>query len=242
LNNALSLATTVFEKRERLWNQNIGTEIEYLQAKNQVESLEKSLATANTQLAKAALYAPISGSVDQVFVNQGEMAGPGAPVMRVVNLDKVQITADVSEAYVGKVEKGDWVTVAFPSMDLETKAKVTAVSQVINPNNRTFGLEVEYDNRDGKLKPNLVGLIRLRSGYESDRVMIPSRLVQSAFNGDFVYIMDTNKGMALRRDVQLGRSYQGHTVILDGLEGKELLVDGGFRNVSDSTLVVIKSL
>ena len=242
LNNALSLATTVFEKRERLWNQNIGTEIEYLQAQNQVESLKKSLATANTQLGKAALYAPISGTVDQVFVHQGEIAGPGAPVMRVVNLSRVQITADVSEAYVGKVDMGDVVTVAFPSMGLETTAKVTAVSQVINPNNRSFGLEVEYDNRDGKLKPNQVGLIRLRSSFETDRVIVPSRLVQSAYNGDFVYVMDPDQGLALRRSVDLGHSFSGSTVILDGLKGDEILVDGGFRNVSDSTLEVIKSL
>lgn len=242
LENQLELARTVFEKRDNLWRQNIGSEIEWLQARNNVESLEKSLATARAQLDKAALRSPISGTVDRVFVNQGEMAGPGSPILRVVNLGKVQIEADVSEAYLGKVAKGDVVRVRFPSIDRVYEAPVTAVGQVIDPNNRTFTMEVSLDNADGALKPNLVGIIRLRNHYEEDRVLVPSRLVQSAFSGDFLYVLDDSRHYALRRNVTLGHSYDGQTVIAEGLDGTETLIDGGFRNVSDSTLVAVHGL
>lgn len=237
LENQLDLARTVFEKRDRLWQQQIGSEIEWLQAKNNLEALEKSLATAQTQLSKAALRSPITGTVDMVFVQKGEMAGPGAPVLRVVNLSQVQVRSDVSEAYIGKVSRGDAVQVDFPAIGKRYESPVTAVSQVIDPNNRTFSLEVALNNRDGMLKPNLVGSIRLRNTFEPDQVLVPSRLIQSAFFGDFLYIMDPNSGRALRRDVELGPSYDGTTVIRKGLKAGELLVDGGFRNVSDSTLV-----
>ncbi len=239
LENQLELAQTVFEKRDRLWQQEIGSEIEWLQARNNVESLEKSLATAQTQLSKAALRSPISGTVDKVFVNQGEMAGPGAPVVRVVNLSKVQVRSDVSEAYLGKVSRGDTVKVHFPNIGATYESRVSAVGQVIDPNNRTFSMEVAINNADGKLKPNQVGTIRLRNRFEPNQVQVPSRLVQSAFSGDFLYVMDPKSHVALRRSVELGPSYDGMTVVRSGLKAGELLVDDGFRNVSDSTLVAV---
>jgi RND family efflux transporter MFP subunit len=174
-----------------------------------------------------------------VFVNKGEMAGPGAPLIRVVNLNQVQVRSDVSEAYVGKVSKGDVVRVHFPALGETYESPVTAVGQVIDPNNRTFTMEVALNNTDGKLKPNLVGTIRLRNSFEPDQIQVPSRLIQSAFSGDFVYVMDPKRSMALRRDIELGPSYGGKTVIRKGLKSGELLVDGGFRNVSDSAMVAV---
>ena len=242
LENALSLAQTVFEKRQRLWDQKIGSEVEYLQAENNVKSLEKSLATANAQLEKTYVRSPISGTVDKVMLQTGEIAGPGQPILRVVNLDRVQVRADVSEAYVGTVSPGDEVTVRFPGIGFEQKAKVSAIGQVIDPNNRTFTLEVEVNNSDGALKPNLVGNISMLTDNQPDQLQVPSRLLQSAYNGSFVYVVDTIKHQAIRREVILGSSYGGKSVIKEGLKEGEWLVDDGFRNVSDSSYVQIHKM
>ena len=205
LENALSLAQTVFEKRQRLWDQKIGSEVEYLQAENNVKSLEKSLATANAQLEKTYVRSPISGTVDKVMLQTGEIAGPGQPILRVVNLDRVQVRADVSEAYVGTVSPGDEVTVRFPGIGFEQKAKVSAIGQVIDPNNRTFTLEVEVNNSDGALKPNLVGNISMLTNNKPDQLQVPSRLLQSAYNGSFVYVVDTIKHQAITPGSDFGK-------------------------------------
>jgi RND family efflux transporter MFP subunit len=240
LENALSLAKTVFEKRKKLWDQRIGSEVEYLQAENNVQSLEKSLATANAQLEKAFVRSPISGTVDKVMLNTGELAGPGQPILRVVNLDRVQIKADVSEAYVGRIAVGDQVMLRFPSIGLEQQASVSAVGQVIDPNNRTFTLEVDLPNQQGALKPNLVGSISLRTFSAPDQVLVPSRLVQSGYNGSFVYVVDSVARIAVKRDIELGNSSNGKSIVKTGLAGGEWLVDDGFRTVSDSAYVRIR--
>jgi len=242
LENSLSLVRTVFEKRKKLWDQRIGSEVEYLQAENNVQSLEKSLATVNSQLEKTNVRSPISGTVDKVMLNTGELASPGQPILRVVNLDRVQIKADVSEAFVGRIAPGDQVTLRFPSIGLEQPATVSAVGQVIDPNNRTFVLEVDMPNQNGALKPNLVGSISIRTFSAPNQVLVPSRLVQSGYNGSFVYVVDSVERIAVKRDIQLGNSSKGKSIIKAGLAGGEWLVDDGFRTVSDSAFVRIRKL
>ena len=242
LENSLSLARTVFDKRKKLWDQRIGSEVEYLQAENSVKSLEKSLATANSQLEKTNVRSPISGTVDKVMLNTGELASPGQPILRVVNLDRVQIKADVSEAFIGRIAPGDQVTLRFPSIGLEQQAAVSAVGQVIDPNNRTFTLEVDLPNQNGALKPNLVGSISMRTFSAPDQVLVPSRLVQSGYNGSFVYVVDSVERIAVKRDIELGNSANGKSIIKAGLSGGEWLVDDGFRTVSDSAFVRIRKL
>ncbi len=240
LENALSLAKTVFDKRKALWDQRIGSEVEYLQAENNLQSLEKSMATANAQLDKVYVRSPISGTVDKVIINTGEMAGPGQPMMRVVNLDRVQVKADVSEAYLGKIATGDVVSLNFPSIGLKQEAKISAVGQVIDPNNRTFTLEAELSNPGGILKPNLVGSISMKTDFEAAQVLVPTRLVQSDFSGSYVYVVDSVSNISLKREVVLGSSYGGQSVISEGLNGGEWLIDEGYRNVSDSSTVQIQ--
>ncbi|HAE35297.1 MAG: efflux RND transporter periplasmic adaptor subunit, partial [Chitinophagales bacterium] len=182
LQNAYDLAKTVYEKRKALWDQKIGSEIEYLTAKNNMESLELKLNTTRTQLAKTQLKSPISGTVDEIITKTGEMASPGMPLLRVVNLSEVQIECDISEAYLGRVKRGDKVNVSFPSINFESVATITNVGQVINPSNRTFKLQVSLNNRDGMLKPNLLGYLQIREYVEQDQVIIPTRLIQNGVN------------------------------------------------------------
>ena len=234
IQTALDLAETVYNKRKTLWDQNIGSEIEYLQAKNNFESLEKSKKTLEDQIAKTKVRAPISGSVNNVTVNIGEMAG-GMPVMTIVNVSRVQVATEVSEAHIGKVSKGDMVRVTFDGIGFQSDERVTAVGDVLHPKNRTFGLEVEMNNSDRVLKPNMSGTIRIRNTFLEDQVLVPSRLVQSSIAGNYVYVVEG--GEAHRIDISIGSSFDGVTVVTEGLEGNEVLIDGGSRDVSESTLV-----
>ena len=234
LQNAYDLAKTVYEKRKALWDQKIGSEIEYLTAKNNMESLELKLNTTRTQLAKTQLKSPISGTVDEIITKTGEMASPGMPLLRVVNLSEVQIECDISEAYLGRVKRGDKVNVSFPSINFESVATITNVGQVINPSNRTFKLQVSLNNRDGMLKPNLLGYLQIREYVEQDQVIIPTRLIQNGVNSDFVYAV-TN-GSVVKIDITRGRSHNGFTQIKSGLSGGEVLVVEGNRQVKEGDI------
>ena len=234
LQNAYDLAKTVYEKRKALWDQKIGSEIEYLTAKNNMESLELKLNTTRTQLAKTQLKSPISGTVDEIITKTGEMASPGMPLLRVVNLREVQIECDISEAYLGRVKRGDKVNVSFPSINFESVATITNVGQVINPSNRTFKLQVSLNNRDGMLKPNLLGYLQIREYVEQDQVIIPTRLIQNGVNSDFVYAI--TDGSVVKIDITRGRSHNGFTQIKSGLSGGEILVVEGNRQVKEGDI------
>ena len=153
-----------------------------------MESLELKLNTTRTQLAKTQLKSPISGTVDEIITKTGEMASPGMPLLRGWSASvEVQIECDISEAHLGRVKRGDKVNVSFPPSTSESVATITNVGQVINPSNRTFKLQVSLNNRDGMLKPNLLGYLQIREYVEQDQVIIPTRLIQNGVNSDFVY-------------------------------------------------------
>lgn len=229
LQSAYDLAKTVYEKRKSLWDQNIGSEIEYLTAKNNMESLELRLKTTKSQWSKTQLRSPISGVVDDIITKTGEMASPGMPLLRVVNLNSVNIQCDVSEAYLGKIKKGDKVSVKFPSISYETTATVQNVGQVINSGNRTFKVDVQLPNGTGVLKPNLLGYVSIREFNAPDQVVVPTKLIQSGVHGKFVYTVVDGKIVAV--DITAGRSYNGMTQVVSGLNGSEVLVDEGYRSV-----------
>lgn len=237
--NQLDLANTIYEKQKRLWLElNVGTEVQYLQAKNNKESLERKLETLNTQLSDATVRSTINGVVDEVFAKQGEMAGPGSPIARVVNLNNVQVEAEVPESFIGKINKGDKVEVYFASLDLTRNASIKAVSQTLNPGNRTFKIEVDLPNKDKTLKPYLLATLKLKE-YESDnQLVIPTRLIQEGKQGNFVFTY--NNGTVERNWIKTGKSYHGETEILDGLEPGSQLIDLGFRNVLEGDEVKLQ--
>lgn len=235
----LDYATTIFEKRDRLWKKNIGTEIDYLQAKNNKESLENQLATLNTQLAKAEIKAPFSGTVEQVPVKRGQLVQPGFPIALLVSNADMYISAEVSEAYVGKFRRGDDVTVNIPSLDKNFDSKIISVGRVINPASRTFTIEVRLPRVDQYLKTNLVTRIALTDYETNDAIVIPSRIIQEDLKGNFVYLVRGKK--ASKVHVKLGYSYDNHTEVVDGLAGGEVVVDKGNRTVADGTTVIIQN-
>ncbi len=232
----LELATTVFEKQERLWNQQIGTEMQYLEAKNRKETLEKSLAGVRTQESRTVVRAPFSGTIETVMVRMGELVQPGTPMFQFVGDSDLYIEADISERFIGVINRGDSVDVTFPSIDKSVKTKVNSVGSIINPNNRTFKVEVVLP-RLTEVKPNMISVLKIKDYDNPDAVIVPNYLILQDNRGDYVYTVQDN--VSIKRYIERGRTYKDKTEVLEGLEGSETLVDKGFREVGDNFTVNI---
>lgn len=235
LETSLDLATTRFERQSNLWDQKIGTEIQFLESKNQKESLERRLATAQSQLAQTIIRAPFGGSIDEVMARVGEMAQPGVPLVQIVSMTDMYIDADLSEALLGKFKVGDSVEVTFPSLNKSIKSTISAVGQVINPNNRTFSIEIKLPANDELLKPNLLAIVRINDFSADDAVVIPTNLIQTDNQGDFVYIarQEQNNLVAEKVHVERGLTFENETMVTSGLQGDEKLIQEGFREVAE---------
>lgn len=239
LETNLNLAKTIFEKQERLWNQKIGTEIQYLEAKSRKEGLEKSLAGLKTQLDKSIIRAPFNGTIETVQVRLGELVQPGTPVFQFVGESDLFIEADISESFIGVLAKGDSVEVSFPSINKSIQTKVSAVGSIINPNNRTFKVEV-FLPAMGEVKPNMITVLKIQDYKNPASVVVPGHLILSDTRGDYVFTVEN--GTAKKKYVKRGMVYKDQTEILEGLAGNELLVDKGFREVGDDFSVTIAEL
>ena len=231
LENNLSLARTVFEKQERLWNQKIGTEIQYLEAKSRKEGLEKSLASLRTQSAKAAVRAPFNGTVETVRVRVGELVQPGSQMFQFVGESDLFIEADISESYIGVLAKGDSVEITFPSIKKTITTKVSATGSIINPNNRTFKVEVFLPSLP-EVKPNMISVLKIQDYKNKESVIVPSHLIMADIKGDYLFAVEN--GVAKKKYVTRGYTSGDQTEIVEGLVGTEILVDKGFREVGDN--------
>jgi membrane fusion protein, multidrug efflux system len=241
LKTSLELANSVYEKQAKLWEQKIGTELQYLQAKNNKESLERKLATANAQLDQSIIKAPFAGTVDELPAKTGEMAVPGMPIVRLVSQEDMYIKADVSERFIGKFNAGDPVDVYFPTFDKRITSKISSVGQVINPENRTFTVEVALPRVDFVIKPNQVTVLGLRDYISEETFAVPTRIVQRDDEGQYIYIVDNRgkKSLARKLHVKTGVNSLTQTEILSGLQGNEQIVDQGFRDLSEGVEVEV---
>ena len=231
LENNLSLARTVFEKQDRLWNQKIGTEIQYLESKSRKEGLEKSLASLRTQMAKAAVRAPFNGTVEIVRVRVGELVQPGSQMFQFVGESDLFIEADISESYIGVLAKGDSVEITFPSIKKTITTKVSATGSIINPNNRTFKVEVFLPSLP-EVKPNMISVLKIQDYKNKESVIVPSHLILADTKGDYLFAVEN--GVAKKKYVKRGYTSGDQTEIVEGLTGTEVLVDKGFREVGDN--------
>lgn len=236
LETQLELASTLYEKQKRLWDREIGTEVQYLEAKNRMESLEKNLETLNTQKGKTAIRAPYNGTIEEVMVRLGELVQPGMPIINFVGESDLYIEADISEAYVGVLDQGDSVEVVFPSLNRTVKTKVTAVGAIINPNNRTFKVEVFLPQLK-HIKPNMISVLKIKDYENKDATTIPTNLIQKDNKGEYVFVVENGK--AQKKYVKKGETFQRVSEIKEGLSGGEVLIDKGFREVAEGSNVQI---
>lgn len=241
LETELTLAKTMFQKQSNLWSQNIGTEVQYLESKNRKESLENQIANIKTQISKSQIRAPFQGTVEEVFVREGEMAQMGAPLVRIVNHKDMYIKADLSESHIGKFNKGDKVIIHFPSINKTIESKISSVGQVIDEMNRTFSIEALLPLTDFTMKPNLLAILKIKDFAKSDAVVVSTKFIQKDNKGEFVFVVDTNEQETIAKKVQVDRgiTYKNNTMIVSGLNGNETLINEGFREVADGNKVKI---
>ena len=242
LETALELAVTVYERQKSLWDQNIGSEIQYLQTKNNKERLEKSLAALDLQLSKNKVYAPISGVVERLVLQAGELAAPGVPIVQILNTGQLKVAADVPENYIRAVAPGEKVDVSIPALGIEKSLPVSLIGKTVDPANRTFKVEVKLPT-DPALKPNLLAEMKIREYVEEDVIVISMDKVQQEVSGQrYVYLVaeDEDKGTIARKQyVTIGESYDGAVVIKEGLSGGETLILDGARGLADGQAIRI---
>lgn len=241
---SLELAKTLYEKQQRLWEQNVGSQVQLLEAENRYEGLQTRLASLESQLAMSNLTAPFAGIVDEIFSKTGEYAAPGMPLIRLVNTSQVYVTADVPESYINRVSVGTPVTLYFRSIGDTVDASIIQVGQYINPDNRTFQVKVGISETTGDFKPNMMASLRIRDYSADSTVILPSHLIQQDQDGrSYVYIvndLDGDLATVHRKLIRLGLSYEGQTEVRSGINTDDLVVDRGARSVqSDERIRIV---
>jgi len=230
LQNGLDLASIVFQKQKNLWDQKIGTEIQFLTAKNQKESLEKKMATLQQQLDMTRIKSPINGIVDEVDIKLGQVTAPGMPIIRVVNFNNLKVKGEVAETYATKIKSGDEVIILFPDVNDTIYSKVDFVSKVINPMTRTFSVQVNLDNKK-EYHPNMVAILKIVNYSKEKSIVVPVNIIQKAEGGDFVIVAENNR--AKKTKVQTGRTYNGQAEVVNGLKEGDKLVIKGYQELNE---------
>ncbi|MBN2348365.1 MAG: efflux RND transporter periplasmic adaptor subunit [Bacteroidales bacterium] len=244
LESSLDLVKKTFEKQKSLWDQNIGSEIQYLQAKSQKESLEAQLESQLAQKKMSLISAPFDGYVNKVFLKQGEYASPMMPLVEVVNLNRLIIKADVSENYLGKISKGQPVDLSFSSLpDLEIETPIVQVSKVIDKSSRTFQIELNINNRGEKIKPNMVSTIQINDFSALDAIVIPSLVIKKDITGDYVYVAVSKDGKTIveKRYVKPTLTADDQSLIVNGLNKGDRVIVKGYHLVSSGVEVDIRN-
>ncbi len=242
---SLELARQVYERQDRLWKQNIGTEIQYLQAKNNVERLEKSIETLRHQQTKSNVYSPISGEVAMVNKELGEVAGPGEPIATLLNTRKLKIAVSVPENLLPKVNRGDKVTVKIPALDYERTHRIKRIGTQIDPANRTIPVEVEIYNTSGKIKPNLLATMLIKDLESENVITVPTTLLQQEVSGKyFVFGIEKQdaEDVVVKKYVEVGEGYADKIIVTQGLEPNDLIINKGSRQVSDGEYLIVESI
>ncbi len=242
VNAALDLATIAYEKQKRLWDQKIGSEIQYLQAKTQMESLQARRKAIQGQINMSNVIAPFSGTVDEITVKLGEMASPGYNGIRVVNLDNMKATAKVSDTYISKVKKGALVNVYIPDIDKSFEAKISFVSQVVSSQSRSFQVDIKLDNREKFLRPNLIAKIKINDETIENALVIPSKIIQKNIDGSpYILIAEKQKNGTLQAkkvDIETGTDYGGSTVVKSGIKEGDTIITDGFQDLVDGQIII----
>ena len=236
--NQYALAKTTFDRQKNLWDKKIGSEIQYLQAQTQMVSAQKGVAQIQAQLAKTVIRAPFTGSIDEVFVEKGQVVAPSATgLMRIVNLGNMYVSTSIPETYIGKLKVGDLVDVYLTSLGKSYKGKVRQIGSFVNPNNRTFGIEVSVPNPDNLLRPNQVAKLKITDYTSKDAIVVPTNVIQEDGKGDhYVYSVEGNNGKtgtAKKVIVTIGKSSENVTEILSGLKANDVIVTEGVNTISE---------
>lgn len=242
----MALAQTTFERQKRLWEQNIGSEIQFLQAKTNYESAKNVTQQFRSQLSKTVITAPFSGVVDEIISDPGQVVVPGqTPVIRLVNLSDMYVKASIPETYLKNIKKGTQVKVNLASINEEFTGTVRQVSNYINPNNRSFDIQIEIPNKDGLVKPNLIATVKVNDYSAENAITVPENILQENAAGETIAYLyqpiNDSIGVAKRVILQTGLSYENHTEVKAGLKKGDTIIKEGAKTLRDGQKVTIKN-
>lgn len=234
LKPGLNLAITNFEKQQRLWNQKIGSEIQFLTAKTQKESLEKQLNSINEMIDMMRIKSPIDGTVDEVYLKLGQAAAPGAPGIRIVNFSKLKAKADVAESYASKIKEGNDVEIVFPDINQTITSKISFKGRVINALTRTFGVEAHLQSQPD-YHPNMLAVLKIVDYHNPSAMVVPINTIQNSDEGQFVMVarIENGKNIAKKQRVKVGKEYGGMAEITEGLVANDKLITTGYQDLND---------
>ena len=233
------LANQVYERQKKLWENKIGTEVQFLQAKTNKESMEKKMGVLLQQLNMTKIVSPINGTVDAIDVKLGQLAAPGVPAIRVINFSNLKIKADVSESYASKIKKGTDVIIKFPDTKDSLATKVNFVSHTINSSTRSFAVEVLLDDKK-EYFPNMVATLNINDYQSASPIIIVSvkAIRKDDTNKSYVFVAENN--VAKKRIVTLGKEFNGKIEITSGLKEGELLITEGYDTINEGDAIVYK--
>ena len=242
LETAAGLAKDIYERQQRLWDQKIGSEVQFLQAKNNYDRIQKQLASIDVQTAKKNVYAPISGTVDRVMMRQGETAAPGMPILSILNTYNLDVVADASEDLLTKVKRGQKLKVKVPAVDLEFMAPVSRIGKTVDPANRTFEVEIDVPRKYlAQLKANLLAEVEVLDFSADDIIVVSQDQIQQEIDGRrfvFLAVDDAEKGAVAKKTyVETGGSYNNKAVITTGLTVGDRIITAGGRGLTDGQKV-----
>ncbi len=243
----LALAKTTFERQERLWKDKIGSEIQFLQAKANYEAQQKAVNQMKEQLAKTTITAPFSGVIDDVMSEQGQVVSPGMnQLFRIINLKDMFIEAEIPENYITNIRTGSQVNVYFPVLNDTVTSTIRQVSNYINPNNRTFKIEIAITNENKMVKPNMTALLSINNYVNDSALVLPQAIISENAEGEkYVYAVKKgkkNRNYAEKRVVKIGKTQNGVAEILEGIANGDIIIDEGARTVKEEEQVLIKKM
>lgn len=239
INTALAFATAIYEKQKNLWDQKIGSEMQFLSAKNNKEGLEKKQITLKEQLELSKIKAPIDGVIDAVDIKIGQSLMPGMPAIRVVNLNTLKVKAEISETYSAKVRKGNDAIIYFPDLEKEISSKIVYTSKVINNITRTFSAEANLDEQNPDYRPNMIVVLKVIDYQKDSAIVIPLNYIQQSGTSAYVYVATTKNGkqMATKKNIKVGRIYNGKVEIIEGLAVNDNLITVGYQDLTENILI-----
>ena len=242
------LAKTTFERQKRLWEQQIGSEIQYLQAKSNYEAQSKAVSQLQQQIAKTIIRAPFTGTIDDVITEQGSVVAAGqSQLMRIVNLDNMYIETDVPESYIANVSKGKNVDIEFPVLGKTINSKIRQASDFINPANRTFRIEVAIPSKETGIKPNLTARLKINDYTNENAVLIPQSIISENAEGEqYIYVVNdknaSDEGVAKKVIIKTGKTQGDVIEVLEGVQNGVEIIREGARSVEDGQTVKVINL
>jgi len=241
LETQYKFATDLYDKQKRLWDQKIGSEVQYLQSKTNQESLEKQISSLKQQVDKFKIKSPIDGTIEECNIKVGGVVSPDPRLAayRVLAFKNLKVSAEVSEAYSAKVKVGDKLIVLFPDINKQFETKVDFVSKYINPVNRTFIIETKLLDDFNDLKANMIAIIQINDYHTDNAIQVPMNVIQTDQNGSYVYVVRSKDkyNAAFKQPVTLGISYNGVAEVLKGLVIGDKVISVGYQELVDGEYI-----